>query len=256
MYRIVLPVFESIWKRKETKVFLSFSVLYPTLFLVSTFLPEGSNFMVPSTSDGSKFAFSDLFPLIFDASIDFVLPVLALFYLTFTVFRTEADSHTMFLYKDIRRKDIFLAKLFSLVMIILSYTGLFFLVFGLYYYLRIGHMPYADMVFLSSIPGADAALVQVIVGLIFDMIVCVFLATVMSLYFGIGLTMTMAFTYSIGSTILGIFGFAAFFPAGDIGYLFEGGSLLVTLSLSTFVTVLYSGVLTYFGLKRFKVLEF
>jgi len=147
MLAIFKPVFASVWKRKENKIFLAFAFLFPTLFLASTFLPKGSNFMVPHVTNGYLFSFVALTSLIFQSACDFVLQILALFYLTYTVFKGEADSHTMFLYKDIKRQDIFWAKVLSLVTIVLIYTGIFLLVMVVYYYTRIGHMDYATLTF-------------------------------------------------------------------------------------------------------------
>lgn len=103
MFNIFVPVFESVWKRKEAKIYIGFAVLYPVLLLISTLLPEGSNFLVPSTAEGLYFSYDVTYSLVLPLIYDFVLPVLALFYLTCTVFKGEADSHTMFLYKDINR---------------------------------------------------------------------------------------------------------------------------------------------------------
>ncbi len=87
MLAIFKPVFASVWKRKETKIFLAFAFLFPTLFLASTFLPKGSNFMVPGASDGYLYSFVVLTGSLFKSSNDFTLPILALFYLTSRVRR-------------------------------------------------------------------------------------------------------------------------------------------------------------------------
>lgn len=257
MLAIFKPVFGSVWKRKENKIFLAFAFLFPTLFLASTFLPKGSNFMVPHVTNGYLFSFVALTSLIFQSACDFVLPILALFYLTYTVFKGEADSHTMFLYKDIKRQDIFWAKVLSLVTIVLIYTGIFLLVMVVYYYTRIGHMDYATLTFWDHLYVMEnAAFVQSILGGMLDMLVCVLLAACVSLYSGVGATMAVAFGYSLGSSILGVFGLASLFPTGDINALYEGASLFSTLGTSVLVTLVYSTVLSYLTLKYFKKMEF
>lgn len=257
MLAIFKPVFASVWKRKETKIFLAFALLFPTLFLATTFLPKGSNFMVPSVSDGYLYSFVALTSSLFKSSIAFTLPILALFYLTYTVFKGEADSHTMFLYKDIKRQDIFWAKVLSLVTIVLIYTGIFLLVMVPYYYTRIGHLDYATLTFWDHLYVMEnAAFAQSILGSMLDMLVCVLLAACVSLYSGVGATMAVAFGYSLGSSILGVFGLASFFPTGNIDTLYEGASLFSTLGTSILVTLVYSTVLAYLTLKYFKKMEF
>lgn len=257
MLAIFKPVFASVWKRKETKIFLAFAFLFPTLFLATTFLPKGSNFMVPSVSDGYLYSFVALTSSLFKSSIAFTLPILALFYLTYTVFKGEADSHTMFLYKDIKRQDIFWAKVLSLVTIVLIYTGIFLLVMVPYYYTRIGHLDYATLTFWDHLYVMEnAAFAQSILGSMLDMLVCVLLAACVSLYSGVGATMAVAFGYSLGSSILAVFGLASFFPTGDINALYEGASLFSTLGTSVLVTLVYSTVLAYLTLKYFKKMEF
>lgn len=257
MLAIFKPVFASVWKRKETKIFLAFAFLFPTLFLATTFLPKGSNFMVPSVSDGYLYSFVALTSSLFKSSIAFTLPILALFYLTYTVFKGEADSHTMFLYKDIKRQDIFWAKVLSLVTIVLIYTGIFLLVMVPYYYTRIGHLDYATLTFWDHLYVMEnAAFAQSILGSMLDMLVCVLLAACISLYSGVGATMAVAFGYSLGSSILAIFGLASFFPTGNINALYEGASLFSTLGTSVLVTLVYSTVLAYLTLKYFKKMEF
>lgn len=257
MLAIFKPVFASVWKRKETKIFLAFAFLFPTLFLASTFLPKGSNFMVPHVTNGYLLSFVALTGTVFKSASDFVLPILALFYLTYTVFKGEADSHTMFLYKDIKRQDIFWAKVLSLVTIVLIYTGIFLLVMVVYYYTRIGHMDYATLTFWDHLNATEnAGFAQIILGGMLDMLVCVLLAACVSLYSGVGATMAVAFGYSLGSSILGVFGLASFFPTGNIDTLYEGASLFSTLGTSVLVTLVYSTVLAYLTLKYFKKMEF
>ncbi|NQK93693.1 hypothetical protein HO498_05275 [Streptococcus suis] len=257
MLAIFKPVFASVWKRKETKIFLASAFLFPTLFLASTFLPKGSNFMVPSVSDGYLYSFVALTSSLFKSSIAFTLPILALFYLTYTVFKGEADSHTMFLYKDIKRQDIFWAKVLSLVTIVLIYTVIFLLVMVPYYYTRIGHLDYATLTFWDHLYVMEnAAFAQSILGGMLDMFVCILLAACVSLYSGVGATMAVAFGYSLGSSILAVFGLASFFPTGNINVLYEGASLFSTLGTSVLVTLVYSTVLAYLTLKCFKKMEF
>ncbi|MFC3928293.1 hypothetical protein ACVR05_06895 [Streptococcus caprae] len=256
MFTIFKPVFESVWKRKETKIYLSFAIIFPLVFLASTFLPEGSNFMVPTVEGDYRFTFLNMFMIILMAALDLTLPVLALFYLTYTVFRGEVDSHTLFLYKDIKRRDVFWAKLASLLLITIIFFGLFFLVMLGVYYGRVGYMPYASLTFWDKIPEDGLHNLYAFITYIFDGLVSILLATCLSLYAGLGKTMTAAFTYEIGTALLSIFGLGILVPNGLSNNIFEGMPFVTALGLSSLITLIYSSILIFLSLKFFKKIEF
>ncbi|MGT2667347.1 hypothetical protein ACVRYP_08560 [Streptococcus rifensis] len=257
MGTIFKPVFESIWKRKETKIYLAFALLYPALLLFASFLPEESNFLKPGVTD-SLFTYNVAFAIILSFVYDLVVPVLALFYLTFTVFRGEADSHTMYLYKDIKRKDIFWAKLTSLFVLVLIFLGIFTLTLLAVYYGRLIQIPdiYSTKLMDDTDPLSFSNFVYTLSGFIFDSILCILIAACASLYSGVGLTMVLAFTYSLGTTLLNVFGFIYLTPTGLSDKLWEGMSLWTALGHSGLVTFLYASILTFFTLNYFKQMEY
>ncbi|MGT2896375.1 hypothetical protein ACVRZR_08385 [Streptococcus entericus] len=257
MLTILKPVFESIWKRKETKIVIGLAILTPTFILISTFLPEEANFYQPSVAEGYElFSFTGMEAMIHGFANSLVLPILALFYLTYTVFRGEADARTLFLYKDIKRSDIFWAKVVSLIGIIFLYSGAIFLTSLIYYYARIGHMDYASLNFWAQDPATNINFFQTFFGESFSMIVCVFLAAFLSLKKGLGLTMATSFVYLIVLIVINNFGFGFLSPLGNRDALYEGGNFFVIFGLSTLVTLIYSLVLGYTTVRYFERMEY
>ena len=148
MKDIFLAVFSTTWNRKESKLFLLFSLI-PILYLASTFM-ETSFMNVTSIETGAKLSFLEMYDGIFNLSFNSTLPTLSLFLLILSVVRSDIDLHRLFLYKDIERKKILLSKILS----ILSLFALFVLVFSLLmfgvYYLRVIHLPFASGEFLGQ----------------------------------------------------------------------------------------------------------
>lgn len=257
MLHILQPVFESIWKRKETKIFIGLAILNPTFLLISTFLPKEANFYQPSVAEGYElFSFTGMEAMIHGFANSLVLPLLALFYLTYTVFRGETDARTLFLYKDIKRSDIFWAKVVSLIGIIFLYSGAIFLTSLIYYYARIGHMDYASLNFWAQDPAINANFFQTFFGESFSMVVCVFLAAFLSLKKGLGLTMASSLVYLIVLVVINNFGFGFLSPLGNRNAIFEGGNFFAIFGLSALVTLVYSSGLAHLTLKHFKGMEY
>ncbi|MGT2755685.1 hypothetical protein [Streptococcus ovuberis] len=257
MLTILKPVFESIWKRRETKIFIGLAILTPTFILISTFLPEEANFYQPSVAEGYElFSFTGMEAMMHGIANSLVLPILALFYLTYTVFRGEVDNHTLFLYKDIKRSDMFWAKAVSLIGIIFLYSGAIFLTSLVCYYARIGHMDYASLNFWAQDPAINATFFQTFFGESFSMVVCVFLATYLSLKKGLGVTMATSFVYLIVLMVINNFGLGFLSPLGNRDALYEGVNFGLIFGLSALATVVYSLMLAYITLKHFKKMEY
>lgn len=257
MLAILKPVFESIWKRREAKIFIGLAILTPTFIMISTFLPKEANFYQPGVIGDYRIPFVGMETMVHSTANSIVLPILALFYLTYTVFRGEADSRTLFLYKDIKRSDIFWAKVISLIGIIFLYSGAIFLTTLIYFYARIGHMDYATLTFWDHIdPAGNKDFFQVFFGESFSMIVCVFLAAFLSLKKGLGVTMAMSFIYLIVLVLLNNVGLPFLTPLGDKNALYEGSNFFLIFALSALVTLIYSSGLAHLTLKHFKQMEY
>lgn len=251
MKDIFLAVLSTTWNRKESKLFLLFSLI-PILYLASTFM-ETSFMNVTSIETGAKLSFLEMYDGIFNLSFNSTLPTLSLFLLILSVVRSDIELHRLFLYKDIERKKILLSKIFS----ILSLFALFVLIFSLLmfgvYYLRIIHLPFASGEFL----GQDSLLaIFSIFGTILHHVFYIFLLTMISLFFSNVASIVSGIILLIFTGILPLFGkIGLIFPNGFRLLAEEGNFHLAYIGIIS-ITTFYSLILFYFSLKKFRKVEF
>ena len=251
MKDIFLAVLSTTWNRKESKLFLLFSLI-PILYLASTFM-ETSFMNVTSIETGAKLSFLEMYDGIFNLSFNSTLPTLSLFLLILSVVRSDIELHRLFLYKDVERKKILLSKILS----ILSLFALFVLIFSLLmfgvYYLRIIHLPFASGEFL----GQDSLLaIFSIFGTILHHIFYIFLLTMISLFFSNIASIVSGIILLIFTGILPLFGkIGLIFPNGFRLLAEEGNFHLAYIGIIS-ITTFYSLILFYFSLKKFRKVEF
>lgn len=251
MKDIFLAVLSTTWNRKESKLFLLFSLI-PILYLASTFM-ETSFMNVTSIETGAKLSFLEMYDGIFNLSFNSTLPTLSLFLLILSVVRSDIELHRLFLYKDIERKKILLSKILS----ILSLFALFVLIFSLLmfgvYYLRVIHLPFASGEFL----GQDSWLaIFSISGTILHHVFYIFLLTMISLFFSNIASIVSGIIILIFTGILPLFGkISLIFPNGFRLLAEEGNFHLAYIGIIS-ITTFYSLILFYFSLKKFRKVEF
>ncbi len=251
MKDIFLAVLSTTWNRKESKLFLLFSLI-PILYLASTFM-ETSFMNVTSIETGVKLSFLEMYDGIFNLSFNSTLPTLSLFLLILSVVRSDIELHRLFLYKDIERKKILLSKILS----ILSLFALFVLIFSLLmfgvYYLRVIHLPFASGEFL----GQDSLLaIFSIFGTILHHVFYIFLLTMISLFFSNIASIVSGIILLIFTGILPLFGkIGLIFPNGFRLLAEEGNFHLAYIGIIS-LTTFYSLILFYFSLKKFRKVEF
>ena len=251
MKDIFLAVLSTTWNRKESKLFLLFSLI-PILYLASTFM-ETSFMNVTSIETGAKLSFLEMYDGIFNLSFNSTLPTLSLFLLILSVVRSDIELHRLFLYKDIERKKILLSKILS----ILSLFALFVLIFSLLmfgvYYLRVIHLPFASGEFL----GQDSWLaIFSISGTILHHVFYIFLLTMISLFFNNIASIVSGIILLIFTGILPLFGkIGLIFPNGFRLLAEEGNFHLAYIGIIS-ITTFYSLILFYFSLKKFRKVEF
>ena len=251
MKDIFLAVLSTTWNRKESKLFLLFSLI-PILYLASTFM-ETSFMNVTSIETGAKLSFLEMYDGIFNLSFNSTLPTLSLFLLILSVVRSDIELHRLFLYKDIERKKILLSKILS----ILSLFALFVLIFSLLmfgvYYLRIIHLPFASGEFL----GQDSLLaIFSIFGTILHHVFYIFLLTMISLFFSNIASIVSGIIILIFTGILPLFGkIGLIFPNGFRLLAEEGNFHLAYIGIIS-ITTFYSLILFYFSVKKFRKVEF
>ena len=251
MKDIFWAVLSTTWNRKESKLFLLFSLI-PILYLASTFM-ETSFMNVTSIETGAKLSFLEMYDGIFNLSFNSTLPTLSLFLLILSVVRSDIELHRLFLYKDIERKKILLSKILS----ILSLFALFVLIFSLLmfgvYYLRVIHLPFASGEFL----GQDSWLaIFSISGTILHHVFYIFLLTMISLFFSNIASIVSGIILLIFTGILPLFGkIGLIFPNGFRLLAEEGNFHLAYIGIIS-ITTFYSLILFYFSLKKFRKVEF
>ena len=255
MKHVFLAVFNSVWKRKETKIFLAFS-LYPLVFYISSFFPD-SEFMKLSADPGTTFSFIEFFILLFGTVNSITLPVLALYYLTHTVFRREIDDSLLFLYKDIDRKKIFVSKLVSLCLIVTVF-GLLFLGFTIVaHYGAVVKLPLGShAIFPATAKETLETLLSICVSFI-DFYISIFLAAFFSLYFSGGVTLLAGVIIGTATEIIALIGgpIALAYPTCYNQMIYEGKLAEAVVGV-VIVTFIYVAVLSYFGFKKFKNVEY
>lgn len=256
MKQIFPAIFRTIWKRKETQIYLLFT-LFPFIYLVTSFI-EGSNFMQIHAGEGvvSLVAFTNM---MISSADSFILPSLTLYFLAVSVFRKEVDDHTLFLYRDLGRKQIFWSKYLALLTTIAIFYGIFFATVAFVHYVRVIHLPFGSPSVFDASLAESLSNVFCIVSYLLKDILSVSLATALCLYLKNITTMVTGFLVTITMMILAVVGgpIAMIFPTSYIPLANEGltGARLAYLG-AIGVTVVYVLVFTKIASKKFKNLEF
>ncbi|KXT87978.1 hypothetical protein [Streptococcus oralis] len=119
MKKMMIPIFKSIWSKREILFLLAFSFL-PFVIPFLTSSPDMEAFYATNASG----SFSSFLSIVLQSQFKLVLPSLVLSYLVYEVFREEFRSGILFLYKDLSRSAIFNIKLLSVILIYVLYTML------------------------------------------------------------------------------------------------------------------------------------
>lgn len=255
MKNIFFAVFSSVWKRKETKIFLAFS-LYPLVFYLSTLFPN-SEFMKIHMEDGYQLSLLELYSLLLGSINSLTLPILSLYYLTHTVFKKEIEDSVMFLYKDVSRQNVFWAKILSLVLIVVIFLCSSFVFTTFAHYTAVVNLPYGTpAVFPSTLVELAQTAVTILITSL-DFLISVFIAMLLSLYFGSGVTMTSSLIIGIVTSILPIIGgkLAMIYPTGFIQLVY-GNQLLFAFMGAIGISLCYILLLSGIGFKKFRHMEF
>lgn len=257
MKQILPAIFASTWKRKEAKVYLSFAI-FPVVYFVASFFGE-SNFMQISVDKGyqiSNIVFLDIMLNSVDGSI---LPTLAIYFLTISVFRKEIDTHTLFLYRDLSRYKVFFSKYFSIIGVVSLFYSLFAIVSTIVYYTRVVHLPIASLSFFGSDSEIIFSTIVSIWGLFAKDVLSIGIAACLCLYCKTGATMATAVVATLTMLITSIIGgpTGLLFPNG-YSSLAANGFFQATLAFlgALGVTALYSIIFLKIGMHKFNRLEF
>ena len=256
--KIIFPaVFESVWKRKETRIFLAFTFL-PLLYFVASFFGN-SNFMQISLVDDYKVGYLSFLDMMVNSADTFMLPILALYFLTISIFKREADDHTLFLYKDLKRSDIFWSKYISLLLILLIYLGLFAVISLLVHYGRVAHLEFGSARLFEDTLHNTLVTFFTIGTFVLKGVFSISVATLLCLYFGNGTTLTAAVFVTIALMLMGVIGgpLAFLLPIGYHDLATKGMSEFFLATLGALgTTIIYSLLFSNLAERRFKDMEF
>lgn len=256
MKATLYPVFQTIWNRRERKLFLLFS-FYPLLYMISSFF-EGSNFMRISSEGGVKLSYLEFVEILFNSVDMTVLPMIALALLVNAVFRREIEDHTLFLYKDISRKTIFSSKFMSLIIVLLLYVSGFILVSLLVFYSRVVPM---GLGISRLFPAEIMYLTPTLYGLLsifLKGLVVISLTALLSMNYGLGLTMTVIIIFYLAMSLLSLLGssFALVLPNGYRQFIIDHPTELFPFLVSIVLALVYSFVFNGLASRIFQKVEF
>lgn len=169
--RITTAVFQSILKRRDTKIFLSFCLL-PILVPFLAGNMEGMN------TDYTK-NFLSFFDITLLTQYRLTIPILIFSILISSVFRDEIDSKMMFLYKDIKRSKIFNAKMIGLALIYLIYLfGTFFATLITYYGIMLPRFGVSSNFLPSTSMLSEKSILTILSAILLNVITIVIVAMV------------------------------------------------------------------------------
>lgn len=256
MKAILYPVFQTIWKRRERKLFLLFS-LYPLIYMISSFF-ENSNFMRFSLEGGVKLSYLEFVEILFNSVDMTILPMTALALLVNAVFRREIEDHILFLYKDISRNTIFFSKFINLVFVLLLYVFGFIFVSLFVFYARVVPMGLGvSQLFPTELTYLTPALYGML-SIFLKGLVVIGLTSLLSMKYGLGLTMTIIIVFYLSMSILSLVGssLAIVLPNGYRQFIIDNPDKIFPFVVSISLAVVYSFGLSFLASRIFQKVEF
>ncbi|WEV73383.1 hypothetical protein OZX74_05380 [Bifidobacterium sp. ESL0798] len=245
-------IFKNLMRTKETIIFLCFS-LFPVLLPIAA--QFNTKFMQFRGEKGSTDCLS-FFGAVLNVNYQTILPMIVLIYLVVSSFYVEARDGTLFLYKDISRRKIFMAKVAALTGVVAVYVALLFVVSAAVYYLYMIHQPYASGTFLPIDADTAQSAAFDIVGTIFAMLLCVLVASVASQRFGVGITMLVAILYILVSQIAPLLDTLRYFLPNAYSALAVTLGFALAMGAAATLFIVYSAVLLVWGNHAYKTLEY
>ncbi|MCI5760935.1 MAG: hypothetical protein MR028_00725 [Ligilactobacillus agilis] len=250
--RLVRAIFKMTLKKKETKVFLTFSVFPMLMIIINLFNTKFMQLSAPKNSLG----FIDFFQATQSVQYQIVLPILAIIYLVTSSIHDEIFNGTLFLYKDIARRKIINSKLISFILVYDIFFILTFTASLITYYTSLIGKEYTSGKFLSgSISDLNYSLLGILaVFLMFHLSIC--LATCLSVRFNNGITLLVTTIFILFSFIAPhLNGLKYLFPNGYLNELNHYGVGL-TLLLMIIVSVIYMSVFIFGAYYGFRKVEY
>ena len=241
------PVFRTIYKKKEAKICMLFS-LFPLLLIVTSFLPR--NFMKLNGVAGSM-SCMEFFEAVVFVQFQLTLPSIAFMYLAVTCIYDEIHKGRLYLYKDISKIKIFGCKGLGLIVWYLIYLGTTFLTSVFTYYVYVSKLSYASGAFLPTKVEDLQYIVIGLMGTVLTFVISLLLVTVLSTFLNNGTTLIIGILFSLFSSIApSLDKINMFFPTGFL-YTYENIGFKNAVIYIFLLSVVYIGVIV--GVGKYKV---
>lgn len=211
-----------------------------------------------SLEGGVKLSYLEFVEILFNSVDMTILPMIALALLVNAVFRREIEDHILFLYKDISRNTIFFSKFINLVFVFLLYVFGFIFVSLFVFYARVVPMGLGvSQLFPTELTYLTPALYGML-SIFLKGLVVIGLTSLLSMKYGLGLTMTIIIVFYLSMSILSLVGssFAIVLPNGYRQFIIDNPAEIFPFVVSIFLAVVYSFGLSFLASRIFQKVEF
>lgn len=251
MKTIFPPIFQSVIKRRDVKLFMAFTFLpFITSMLINT---DGIDtaFKGDKTVSFISFLASDL-----TFQMATVLPILILSFVIYSVFREEFDSGIMFLYKDIKRSLIFKAKVAGIISLYAIYLLTTTLISAIAYYLMAAPRYHFSGNLLPSAPLALQSILLQLLAVVAINLIIIMLVSALSLKYKVGVAAMSGVFLALWANVAPQFTTVRYlFPTGYAKML-DQFSFPLALMISLGISLLYFTIAYVFTYRNFLKKEF
>ena len=248
---MLLPIFRTVYKKKEAKICLLFSLL-PLILIFISILP--TNFMQINAIQNS-ISLMDFFDSVEGVLFQMVLPTIAFMYLSISCVHDEIKKSIIYLYKDIPRIKVLCFKAISIMLMFCIYIIMTFLTSTFTYLFYINNQPYSSHQFIGD--GSDVLYITVnlfgiwassVIGILMVVVISTFAENVVSLIIGIIYILFCIIAPDLKNVYF-------LFPTGYKN-IFENLGFGKSMFFSCAVSVLYLLIICIIGIYSSKRIEF
>lgn len=193
MFSLLKSSLKTSFARKETYIFLAFSLFPLMIILVSLFK---TNFMQLSATKGSMDCIT-FFEAMTYSQFQLTLPLIVIIYLAATSVHDEIKEGIVYIYKDISRDKVINSKILSLLLIYALYVGLTFVFSVITYYVNIIRMPYASKTFLPTTTSNLVYALFTIIAVVLTVILIIVLSVALATKFNNGVTILVSVIFTL-----------------------------------------------------------
>ncbi len=249
MKQLFAPIYRSVMKRREIKIFL-LCALYPIMVSFISFFQAG----YASLAENESLSFMEFWSVTTSTQLQMAVPLLIFAYAVSSIFKDEIQSKLLFLYKDLKKSLVFKAKIFSLSKVLVLYcSATFFSSFISYYVFLIGQPYLSGQFFPASFQVLGISILTILSRLSIYLIVTVMVAF-LSIKYNQAIAIISGLAFMLFSNIASALDFGRFLI--PTGYVALNISFSLRLILLLGISFTYYGLLYYKGVRIFSNVEF